>query len=254
MDIECENNKKLRPIHTVMAHQNPNIDLEMLIKYMIEERNIDIESKDIYGWKPLHYAVHHRLFDIAKYLIERGADITAKIIQFGPNKCEFGVLQMTQVAEKQFVKEEYDELCNIIKVKLGDQLNMSHGNNKDALDMIISMRRYTYLLQYTEFEPTLIKLYQFMDNHDNIEIIKHIVRNLHKGDELEENKFNMIKLLCQYSTFDIIEDILKMDVLKEMPGDFTKETERIFECIRENKNIESELKDSVFEMIAMKIV
>ncbi|ORX53769.1 ankyrin [Piromyces finnis] len=52
--------------------------LEDLVKYLIEEKSMDINSQDKYGMALLMYAIGSKNENVAKYLIERKSDIDIK--------------------------------------------------------------------------------------------------------------------------------------------------------------------------------
>ena len=49
------------------------------VKYFIEKKGMDVNTKDNMGWTPLHHAVGGNCdVDFPKYLIEKGADVNAQ--------------------------------------------------------------------------------------------------------------------------------------------------------------------------------
>ena len=61
------------PIHIATANGNLQI-----IKYLIENQNVDINLKGSGNWTPLHYACKNGSLPIVEYLISKGAQIDAK--------------------------------------------------------------------------------------------------------------------------------------------------------------------------------
>lgn len=70
-----------------MKNQHVDIDKELIkavksrdIKRVIEllERGANPNAKDEYGWTPLHHAAKKGSVDIAKLLINKGANVNAK--------------------------------------------------------------------------------------------------------------------------------------------------------------------------------
>lgn len=72
-DIEHQNNYGSNPIRYACA----NGQLEV-VKYAFEDLGIDDKSITPTGWTYLHFACQADQVDLIKYLIQRGADITAK--------------------------------------------------------------------------------------------------------------------------------------------------------------------------------
>ena len=74
-----ENKLTTKPLDDLLSffcnNEYDNIDL---VKNLVEIYNMDIDIKDQYGWNPLLIACSWGNFEIAKYLIKKGADINVK--------------------------------------------------------------------------------------------------------------------------------------------------------------------------------
>ena len=58
-------------------HQAPNGALPS-VKFLVDELNADVNVKDSWGYTPLHYAAAWAQDDLIRYLVSKGADVTAK--------------------------------------------------------------------------------------------------------------------------------------------------------------------------------
>ena len=52
-----------------------------IVQYLIEKQHVDIDTKGLYGWTPLHYACRKGSIPIVQYLISKGANIESKDYQ-----------------------------------------------------------------------------------------------------------------------------------------------------------------------------
>ena len=73
--LGAEVDAKSIPFNLTPLHVAAQSGRTSIVKYFIEKQKIPLESKDGSGQTPLHHAGN---VDVAKYLIEKGADIEAK--------------------------------------------------------------------------------------------------------------------------------------------------------------------------------
>ena len=57
------------------AAESGNLDL---VKYLVEEKNLDVKAKSESGYTVLHSAAWNGNLEMVKYLIKNGADVNAK--------------------------------------------------------------------------------------------------------------------------------------------------------------------------------
>ena len=70
----CKDENKHSPLHLASLHGHLDV-----VKYLVEERNCDVECRNIYGATPLHKASAGGYFDVVHYLvIDRGCDPLSK--------------------------------------------------------------------------------------------------------------------------------------------------------------------------------
>ncbi len=58
-----------------------------MVKYLVEEKNADVNAKDNYGNTPLHWAAGRGHLPVVRYLIEKGAKVDAMNI-LGQTPCD----------------------------------------------------------------------------------------------------------------------------------------------------------------------
>ena len=51
-----------------------------IVKYFVEDCGVNINRKDEDGWAVLHFAVTKGALEIAKYLVQNGANVNGKYI------------------------------------------------------------------------------------------------------------------------------------------------------------------------------
>ncbi|MEE9141687.1 MAG: ankyrin repeat domain-containing protein [Gammaproteobacteria bacterium] len=73
-NLASSNKMKVRPIHSAVAHRNPDVALEM-VRVLIEN-GAKTNAAQHGGWTPLHQAAAHGLTEIVELLLEAGADPT----------------------------------------------------------------------------------------------------------------------------------------------------------------------------------
>ena len=61
-----------------IIHSAARVDLLPMVKYLIEQQNVDIETKGYNEKTPLHYAWERGHLQIVEYLISKGANVEAK--------------------------------------------------------------------------------------------------------------------------------------------------------------------------------
>jgi len=76
LELTTKNNQKL--IHLLCEYNRD----EDLIKYLVDIKNVDIESTDKWGFKPLHYVCLHGTIDLIKFMIEKTKDHNTNIDYF----------------------------------------------------------------------------------------------------------------------------------------------------------------------------
>jgi ankyrin repeat protein len=74
IELECENDKKWRPIHYICVYSTPE-----MIKYIID-KGVDLECEDIYKYRPIHCICRYSTLEMLKYIIDKGVDLECEDI------------------------------------------------------------------------------------------------------------------------------------------------------------------------------
>jgi ankyrin repeat protein len=105
------------------AAKNVNI---MDMRFFIEKKGEDVNTKDNMGWTPLHYAVGEDCdIDFLKYMIEKGADVNAKTID-GTTPLHHAVRDNTNLDVLKYLVEN------------GADVNAQRKDGETPLDYIIN--------------------------------------------------------------------------------------------------------------------
>jgi ankyrin repeat protein len=65
VDLECETSWKLRPIHLICRFSTPE-----MIKYIID-KGVNLECENYYKQKPIHYICQYSTPEMIKYIIDK---------------------------------------------------------------------------------------------------------------------------------------------------------------------------------------
>ncbi len=109
VDIECENDEKMRPIHYICNGVSKND----MVKYIID-KGVNLEHEDDIKWRAIHFICHRHSSELIKYIIDKGVD----------TKC---------VCEYWDVKEEDKDKDNKIYLKWTPLQIMLRYNDKEVI-------------------------------------------------------------------------------------------------------------------------
>jgi ankyrin repeat protein len=68
IDINCESDQHIRPIHIISKYGSPYI-----VNYVLQ-RTVDVEAPSTGGWRPIHYAVKYQSLPVIMLMINRCND------------------------------------------------------------------------------------------------------------------------------------------------------------------------------------
>lgn len=106
-NLESKSQHKQKPIHLICEHNAK----DEIIKYMIDVKQVDIESVDTFGFRPLHYICWKGSIDLIKYMIEKTKDHSIDI-ETSRDKYD-NLLQLLMKNDK--FKNEIETYFGIIK-------------------------------------------------------------------------------------------------------------------------------------------
>ncbi len=70
-DVNIQDKYGWTPLHLAIRRGR-----EDMVRYLVEEKNANIDMQDNSGWTPLMEAIMDDFPNIVKYLVEKGADLT----------------------------------------------------------------------------------------------------------------------------------------------------------------------------------
>jgi len=73
IDINCDSDQHIRPIHVISKYGSPYLVNNVL------QLNVDVESPSTGGWKPIHYAVKYQSLPVILLMINRCADFKSTL-------------------------------------------------------------------------------------------------------------------------------------------------------------------------------
>ena len=167
------------PIH--IAVENNNIEI---VKYLIEEKKVNINIREIYNRRtPLHIASERGFLDIVKYLIEKGANIN--IVDVLPETaCQLSIRNKHVDVAKYFI--EYFKTNNIINTPGFEGNYYIHtAVSQDLIEIVKLLIENKICNVYMENDykktPLIIAC-----EIGSIEIVKYLVE---KGSDIDKEYF-----------------------------------------------------------------
>jgi ankyrin repeat protein len=232
IDLECEDNEELRPIHFICRDSTPEI-----IKYIID-KGVDLECETYFKCRPIHYICEYSTPEMIKYIIDKGVDLECETyFKCRPIHyiCQYSTPEMIKYIIDKGVNLECDDddgykpihlICQsstpeMIKYIIDKGVDLECEDN-------YGMRPIHYICKFST--PEIIKYIidkcvdlecenywkerpiHYICEYSTPEMIKYIID---KGIELEcENHFKErpIHLICLNSTPEMIKYIIDKDV------------------------------------------
>ena len=157
--------------HACQVKNNLEIRLE-IVKYLVEKKKADVNSKNNYHETPLHHACSYGSLAIVKYLVEKGADVNA-----------LDVKGETLLHKVCFFNEDPLEIVKYLVEKIKADVNAQTDSNADTS------------LHYASGG---------LNANNNLELVKYLVDN--KADVNSKNKSSDTPLhnSCRNNSFEIV--------------------------------------------------
>jgi ankyrin repeat protein len=76
VDAASENQMQVRPLHSAVAHQDP--DAALALTQLLVRNGADVNARQEGGWTPLHQAANRGHVEMTNLMLAHGADPTAK--------------------------------------------------------------------------------------------------------------------------------------------------------------------------------
>ena len=200
-DVYYEENKLT--IFKYAAYRQQKIDM---VKYLVEEKKLDINEKDGWGYTPLHYAVESNNENLVKYLLKHGADINALLHWAAANNVEKLV--------KYLVEHGADINKEDVRGKTPLYLAVEY-NNKNLMKYLVEHGADINKEDEDWWTPLMSAI-----NSGNENIVKYLVEN--KADINKQNKSGITPLY--WAVYINNESIVKY--LVEHGADVNKEDVR----------------------------
>jgi ankyrin repeat protein len=189
---------------------NNNAEVIKVVKYIIEELGEDVNAKTKEeGITPLHSAIHTGIFEVIKYLVEKGADVNAKagnraILNYGPVKLEI----LKYLVEHGADIKAADKNQSLLSMYCGSQIYKINAGEDIDIDVLyylvengadVKPSFYCYYDKNTSFLPSLLQ-YKNVD----LDIVKFFVERGADVNAKNENGDAAIHIAIQKQKYDVL--------------------------------------------------